>query len=275
MLIETSSGSVDAHVEEQGAGAPVVLVHSSGMSSRQWRALAKALSSTHRTLVPDLLGCGATKGFADGAFRIEDDLAIVVQLARNAGGPVHLVGHSYGGMLALMAARALGPQLVPTLAVYEPVAWGVAFAEEGGPVRAAFDAFSDRFFDEAYGGTPIWYEEFVDFWNGPGTWTRLPEPQRAAFLAVGKKVFREVRDLCFERTPKEAYAAITAPTMILSGETTPPAEQRVCEVLAEVMPRAERVVFPGVGHMGPLVAADAVNAHIAAHVRGAGERQSP
>ena len=78
---------------------------------------------------------------------------------------------------------------------------------------------------------------------------------------------REVRALCFDPTPAAAYRGLTAPTLILAGDQSPVAERRVCEVLADVIPGAELVVLPGLGHMGPLVRPDLVNPRIAAHLR--------
>lgn len=266
--MRVSTGVIDVHAEELGSGDPVVMIHSSGMSSRQWRHAARVLSATHRVLIPDLLGYGDTRGWTAGdTFDIEEDIAVVLAVVRALATPVHLVGHSYGGMLALGAARALGSERVSSIAVYEPVAWGAAFDDPGGAVRADLARFGDEFFTPEQGGTNDWYRQFVDYWNGPGAWDAMPEPQRDAFLAVGRKVFLEVRALCFDRTPADAYRSITAKTLILRGERSPAAERRVCEVLAETMPNATLHTIAGAGHMGPLTHADAVSASILAHVR--------
>lgn len=53
-------------VEERGAGSPVLLVHSSGMSSRQWRTLAEELAPSHRVLLPDLSGIGRNPPWPEG-----------------------------------------------------------------------------------------------------------------------------------------------------------------------------------------------------------------
>jgi pimeloyl-ACP methyl ester carboxylesterase len=258
---------IEINVEEAGAGEPVVMIHSSGMSSRQWRGLAKVLAPTHRAVMPDLLGYGGTRGWvARDEFAIDEDTQLVLAVIRALDQRVHLVGHSYGGMLALQVARALGDR-VKSLAMYEPVAWGVAAGEPDGPVQRELAKFGDAFFAPGQGSSVEWHRRFVDFWNGEGTWNALPEEQRAAFLAVGEKVTREVRALCFDPTPASAYVGIAAPTLILGGETTPAAERRVCEVLAETIPGALYERFPGIGHMGILVRPAEVNARIAAHVR--------
>ncbi len=260
-----SLGSVEVYAEELGDGEPLVMIHSSGMSSRQFRHLARVLSTTHRAVMPDLLGYGGTRGWSEESFEIADDLEVVLAVVRALARPVHLVGHSYGGMLALSAARAL--DRVSSITVYEPVAWGVAFDDPGGAVQRDLANFGDEFFSPEQGGTSDWYRRFVDYWNGPGAWDAMPEQQRQAFLAVGRKVFLEVRALCFDRTPADAYRAIAAPTLILRGDRSPAAERRVCEILAETMPNATLETIAGAGHMGPLTHAEEVSARIAAHVR--------
>lgn len=266
--MRVSLGPIDVHAEELGDGEPVVMIHSSGMSSRQWRGLAKLLAPTHRAVMPDLLGSGATRGWTPAdTFSIDEDTQLVLAVIRALDRPVHLVGHSYGAMLALAAARALPASQVRRIAVYEPVAWGVAADEPGGPVPAQLARFRGDFFSPERGGSASWFEEFIDFWNGPGAWAALPDAQRDAFLAVGAKVSREVRSLCFDRTPASAYLGITAPTLILGGDQTPEAERRVCEVLAATIPGAEHVTFAGLGHMGVLTRPDEVNPRIAAFLR--------
>jgi len=261
-------GAIDVHAEELGEGDPVVMIHSSGMSSRQWRHLARVLSTSHRAVIPDLLGYGGTRGWTAGeTFDIAEDVEVVLAVVHALDRPVHLVGHSYGGMLALAVARALDADRVSSIAVYEPVAWGAAFDDPGGVVRDDLARFGDEFFSLEQGGSDDWYRRFVDYWNGVGAWDAMPQAQRDAFLAVGRKVFLEVRALCFDRTPAAAYRGIATPTVILRGERSPAAERRVCEVLAEAIPNATLETIAGAGHMGPLSHAEAVSARIASHVR--------
>jgi pimeloyl-ACP methyl ester carboxylesterase len=104
-----------------GDGPPVVLVHSSASGSRQWHELAAQLCARHRVIAPQLRGYGGTRAWPGVRPQTLDDAAEIV-LAACAGleGPIRLVGHSYGGALALWAARALGAR-VSHLPLYEPM----------------------------------------------------------------------------------------------------------------------------------------------------------
>jgi pimeloyl-ACP methyl ester carboxylesterase len=154
-----------------------LLIHSGGFTSRQWRKLAQQLAPTHDVLAPDLIGYGETPWPPGKPFHFRLDLE---RLAGLLDRPADVVGHSYGGLLALQLALAC-PDRVHSLALYEPVAFGVLGEDEseGSPARAlpAYRA-------DASGLDEAWLSAFVDWWNGLGTWLALPEPTKAGFRAV-------------------------------------------------------------------------------------------
>lgn len=255
-------------VHESGDGEPVVLVHSGGFSARQWRKLGEALASTHRVLAPDLLGYGASSPWPRGApFQLRQDLAALEALLDTLAAPAHLVGHSYGGLLALKLALS-HPARVRSLALYEPVAFGILDEPADAEARASLLLVQDGYRLADDGADDVWLGKFVDWWNGPGAWNLLAEAARASFRAVGWKVFQEVLSIGADRTDRATFANIAAPTLLLSGERTPFTERRVVEKLAATLPHAKLEVFAGMGHMGPITHAAIVNGAIAAHIRG-------
>jgi len=259
------------HVEEHGQGEVVLALHSGGMSSRQWRGLRDALAPTHRVVLPDFLGCGQNPPWPAGEpFAIGLDVDGVARVIDGLGAPVHLVGHSYGGLVALLVAQR-DPGRIRSLAVYDPVAFGVLHDPEDaeGLADLARAARDPVFTDDARGGSDAWMQAFVDYWNGAGAWRALPEASRAQFLRVGRKVYLEVTSLTEDRTPARAYAAIEAPVLLLHGERSPVAARRVGAVLAAALPRAELVVIEGAGHMGPLTHVGEVVGRVVEHVKGA------
>ncbi|HEU4410574.1 MAG TPA: alpha/beta hydrolase [Polyangiaceae bacterium] len=275
--------------DEAGAGPALVMLHSGGMSSRQWRRAAERLAPSYRVLLPDLLGYGASGAWPEGErFELADEIAAVEAFLRGLGAPAHLVGHSYGAFIALQAALA-APELVRSLALYEPVAFGVldrwadAAALEslargpdaapgegaeatGAPPRPPAGA-------EATGAPPSPHEgflrRFVDYWSGPGAWDALRPGTRDDFRRVAPKLRDEVRALLEDRTPPGAYAAVRAPTLLLSGELSPPDAREVAARLAGAIPGARHEVLPAAGHMGPLTHHDTFLALLEAHLRAA------
>jgi pimeloyl-ACP methyl ester carboxylesterase len=97
---------VRLHVEQQGTGDPIVLVHGSWDDARAWQLVAPLLAETHRVITYDRRGHTRSEGL-DAVLtrrRHEDDLAAIIE--RLAGGRAHVVGNSYGGLITLgLAAR--------------------------------------------------------------------------------------------------------------------------------------------------------------------------
>lgn len=243
----------------------VLLIHSGGFTSRQWRKLAELLAPDYRVLAPDLLGYGTSGPWPDGEpFHFRQDLDLLLSLITE---PVHLVGHSYGGFLALQLALAR-PDLVRSIAAYEPVAFGILDEVTDADARAALSDVKRTWEPDATGIDEPWLTAFVDWWNGPGAWSRLPEETRTAFRGVGWKVFQEVMTLAADQTDRATYASITAPTLLLGGALSPLTERRVVENLGAALPHARVQLFERVGHMGPITHGALVNGAIAEHVRG-------
>lgn len=242
------------HVSFSGQGPTVVMLHSGGMSGRQWRKLAESLSPKYRVVLPDFLGSGSNPAWpADAPFHFHQDVSEIEKLLQGLAQPWHLIGHSYGGLIALTVARAQ-PDKVASLSLYDPVAFGVLFdqndaegLEDLGQVAA-----NPVFTDDARGGGPEWMQHFIDYWNGPGCWAAMPEANRQAFLQVGRKVYLEVKSLSEDRTPLQAYGPLSMPALLVYGEKTPAAARRVLQLLATSLPRADLQVLAGAGHMGPL-----------------------
>jgi pimeloyl-ACP methyl ester carboxylesterase len=244
----------------------VLLIHSGGFTSRQWRRLIERLVPRFHAVAPDLLGYGTSGRWPDGEpFHFRQDLDYLESLLDRDLGSAHLVGHSYGGFLALQLALRR-PDLVRSIAAYEPVAFGILDDVEDADARAGL-ALVKRQWEPGDGGVDeAWLRAFVEWWNGPGAWDRLNEETRAAFRATGWKVFNEVMTLAGDRTSRSAYATISIPALILGGELSPLAERRVVEKLGAALPRAIARIFAGVGHMAPISHAPMVNDAILRHL---------
>ncbi len=256
---------------DPGEGAPVLAVHSSGMSSRQWRKLEGQLGAGLRLIAPDLLGYGASDAWpAEQRFHFLFDQLALERVLETLGEPVHLVGHSYGGLLALLIALH-HPARVRSLSLFEPVSFGVLRSTGDDEALATLPSAAD---EEPWPDTAealeAWLEHFVDYWNGPGGWRAQSEALRESFRRAGIKMVGEVRSLGRDRTPHGVYRSLAMPVVLLGGERSTLAAKRVLAVLADEIQGAVRLEIAGAGHMGPLTHPAEVNAAILENVARAG-----
>jgi pimeloyl-ACP methyl ester carboxylesterase len=255
--------------------APVLCLPSTGLSGLQWRRLAKLLSGRgHRVLAVDLIGYGESEDWprARAPFRTEFDVDVAAALRDRCAGPVHLVGHSYGGRVGLALALR-EPSRIRSLALFEPTCFGVL--RSSGDPRAAqalaeLDDFDrdGQFLADEFGGSPAWVERFVDYWSGSGSFAQFDPAEREAWLRSSRKMFEEVRETALDEVPHTAYATALAehPALLLSGASSTLAGRRCAEILAASLARGRHVELPEVGHMGPILAAREVASLISEHI---------
>ena len=258
--IELYGGSVE--YVDQGSGEPVVLLHSSGSSSAQWRGLIERLSSRFRVIAPDLYGYGTSSNWSGREiFSLEHEAALVHAVLGRLGQPAHLVGHSYGGAVALNIARTRG-DLLRSLIVIEPVAFHLlrgGGANDAMALSEISDIADMIVRSLACGDYAGGYGRFVDYWSGSGTWAGIPAAKRDALAAQLPKVALDFRATLHEPATIDEFRMMAVPTLILRGANTVLPTQRICERLADALPEARMTTINGAGHMLPMTHRDEVN----------------
>ena len=241
---------VSGHASAQPAKPTIVLVHGAFADSSSWNGVTKILQKDGYRVV----------AAANPLRSVSTDAAYVSDIVASIEGQVVLVGHSYGGFVALLAALA-APVSVRSLTMFEPVAFGCLDRVADADARVELAAV-----DFVWGATPEdhdrWLAMFGDYWSGAGAWAALREEARADFRRVGWVVCQGVTSLVADDTPASAYRAISAPVRLLSAERSPLAARRVVQRLGETLPQSTVVTIPKAGHMAPLSHAEQVNAAI-------------
>lgn len=254
-------------------GPRVLLIHSTGTLPDMWTRLLAAVPLAWPTLTPANLGYPPLPPLTRStAFHWSQDVERLRTAAAGAS-ELHLVGHSYGGMLALRLAHALaqdgGPR-VASMWLYEPVLFGALRREQAtltGPAREQMTWLFEHsgLLESRDGlGDEDWLRSFIDFWNRPGAWDAMPEAARAAMRPLGWKMAQEVRAINLDPAGFEDFH-VEAPLTLLSGTRTKPTVQALIQRLAEVNPQATVTTLDGLSHMAPLTRPDALAPAFRAH----------
>jgi pimeloyl-ACP methyl ester carboxylesterase len=261
----------DCNVEfvEQGSGEPVVLLHSTGASSAQWRVLIDTLSARFHVIAPDFFGYGATAPWpGQGAFSLADEAALVHTLLDRLDEPAHLVGHSYGGAVALHVARARGEEL-RSLTLIEPVAFHLLRDGDEADMAALREIVEIADTVKVSLGCGDYLGglgRFIDYWSGPGTWASIRMSKRIGMATSLAKVALDFHATINDASQLSDFETMAIPTLLMRGSCTALPTQRICNRLAGALPEASTRTIRGAGHMSPLTHRDEVNNLIVAHL---------
>ena len=216
-------------VVERGAGTPVVFLHSGVGSAGEWKQVFSLWPDGWRLFAVDAYRDGTGPG--SGRHRSLDDYADqVYAVAEHVGESMCLVGFSWGGATALRVATA-APELVESLALVEPEAYALLRTEDA-DAYAQICGLRDRWRMHVRAGR--WheaFEEFVDFYNGPGSFARWSPQRRETFLAA-QRARGDLWDVLFDDLlTVEALAGLTAPVQVVEGSQTSAVDHAICQVV--------------------------------------------
>ena len=229
--------SADLDVVRMGEGEPVVLVHGSIVDARRtWRHQLE-LASRWALVLPNRPGFAGSPPLERGDFELEAPL-----FAELLGDGAHLVGHSYGAVIALLAA-AHRPGAVWSLTVSEPGCLALPVDSSAARERHAHGI---ELYRAAATMTP---REFLGMFRA-GVHSSHETPEE-----LPDWLERGARHVMAERPPWEAtiplptLAAAPFPKLVISGDHDPAFED-VCDTLAAGI-GARRAVLAGRGHTIP------------------------
>ena len=268
-MAELMVSGTRVYYRELGDGPRVVLLHSGGSSSAQWRRVCERLAARWRAVTLDFHGYGGTGPWpgAAGARTHEAEGRLVRAVIDHTGeGPVHVVGHSYGGAVALRIAIACGGA-VQSLVLIEPQNWAMLLHGGERDLWEQVCGQARRFIALVEAGrvADAWCY-FFDTNNGDGAWDRLTEDARGRMVALTETGVSTYHANLNDATTPTECRAVDVPVLVLIGSETVSPYRRMAEIIASHMNQARIEVVPGAGHMSPLTHPDAVAAAIAKHL---------
>ena len=267
-MIECIDDSIE--YDECGEGATIVLAPGSCSTGAAWRPVVSQWRGGFRCITTSLLGYGRT-----AERRTDEDAGIALEaevletVIRRADCPVHLVGHSFGGVVGLAVALRQQVPLLSLTVLEAPVPTVLPALGELGPY-GEFRAMTDAYFAAFQRGEAEAIRRMIDFFGGAGTFDAWPQRVRG-YAAETTAV--NIRDwataYAFDLAPA-MLAMIEIPTLVVWGGISHPAVRRANQLLSQCLPRASAVTLAGAAHFMIATHAEEVAGLVARHVTGRG-----
>jgi pimeloyl-ACP methyl ester carboxylesterase len=259
---------------DSNATSTVIALHCSLGSGHQWAGLAEELAGKHMVIAPDISGYGNNAGPFELPTTLAEELRLLNDRLCEAVGPIHLVGHSYGGALAFkIATDSPLAGRVRSLTLIEPVLPTVL--RENGPDRplyAHFARLAHAVYEDLWNGLP-WnaIDKFLAFWKGSEATEELSPKARLRMIEHAEKLAFDFTAILAEQNVMAAAAAIRVPTLLVSGGLSPYLTQRIVWRLTSAITGVKTRHLPAAGHMLPISHAAAINPDIVRHIARADE----
>lgn len=243
-MLQDRHGPID--YGEEGVGPTIVFVPGSWATGSTWRGVIAGLGGRFRTVTTSLPGYGSTRDrrtIADAS--IDRQAEIVEAVIRRAGGPVHLVGHSFGALACLdIALCGLVPLM--SLTLIEPVAFGLLRQQGELTLHERFIAMREDYFRAFENGDKEAARRVVDYLDGEGSFEGLGSRIRQYIIEA---TATHVLDMRSQFDPHlSAFANVLLPSLVILGERSAHSLRRSAEILNGALANASlRTVSTG-GH---------------------------
>jgi pimeloyl-ACP methyl ester carboxylesterase len=244
---------VDLSYIEQGTGAPVVFVHGAYSDHRYWEPQSQAVAEQHRFIAYTYRYHGTApwpdEGQQYAAPTHAADLAAFIRELNVA--PVHLVGFSFGGLLATSVASE-HPDLVRSLTLVDPgIAALLADVPEATPLLEDRSKAFAPAGAAAKAGDAVQAAQLLFDWvnnQGSGAFDKQPEALRQMVLDNARTV-----PVFLSAAPPPAFSCATlggikVPTIVVGGGQTRRYYSLINEVVVRCIPGSRSVIIPNATH---------------------------
>jgi pimeloyl-ACP methyl ester carboxylesterase len=266
-MIEDVRGRID--YEASGSGPAMVLVPGSCSTGAAWRPVIGVLQDQFRCVTTSLPGYGGT---AERRPAGDPSIAYLAEalecVVRKAGQPIHLVGHSFGGLVALAVALRKRVRLA-SIAMIEPPAIELLLECGEAEHYRAFGRMAERYVANFHGRERDAIAAMVDFYGGAGTFASWPSRVRDYAVATTAVNITDWASAYGFRLSEDMLSALDLPALVLCGGASHPAMRRLCSLLGASIGGAHQATIDGAAHFMIATHAGEVARCVAEHVRAA------
>lgn len=256
MPIQRSGGAMTHFLQSGNGPEPALVFHPMLSEARSLDLLMAKLGEVMSMNAPDMPGHGQSDAWDRDRDYAEMALAMGAGLMDER--PAHLVGHSFGGYLALRYA-AENPDLVLSLTLIEPVFFAAATESDPALLKSYAKEAGSFMQAIAVGDLISAARGFTAKWGDGRPWEALkPDVQdyiteRMPLIAAGEAALAQDNAGVLPKV-----GGITAPCLLLEGEKAHPIVRAILDALEAKLPNSDRLVIQEAGHMAPLTHADVV-----------------
>lgn len=241
--------AITDYFEASGSGEPIVFIHGSFATTSTWKAMVKALSDRFLCITVKLPGHGgapAAEDFSEPT--IDTEIDILAQVVEHLQlGPIHLVAHSYGGVVALSAALS-GRIPLRALTLYEPVATWIFSVVERAEAEQAVAQFVAGYRQAVLNDEPYACSRVLDFWGGEGQFDLLPDFIKDGMVPLTRDNLRHW-NLCQTLFySAESLSSLSVPTSIVCGDQSNPLVRQIAQCLNDSLPNSATGEIAGASH---------------------------
>jgi pimeloyl-ACP methyl ester carboxylesterase len=233
---------------ESGSGPIVLFVPGSYSTPAAWRPIQRALPKRWRFVATSLCGYRRTletRGMND--FGVEHHVRVIEATVRAAGGgPVHLVGHSFGGTVALAAAMARGFE-VSSLSLFEANPVTVLRHHGHSALHDITLRMSQNSERAVHVGERDAAARIIDFWGTKSDFAAMPEPVQDYCRQTTKANVLDWRAAFAFDVDEADLSRLDFPVLLVRGELANPTMRAVTTILGSTLPRVRDEIIAGAG----------------------------
>jgi pimeloyl-ACP methyl ester carboxylesterase len=234
---------------EAGSGQCLVFVPGSFSSTAAWRPVGDLLNDRFRVAATSLLGCGETEETrTEKDSSIDAEAEVIEAVIAHAGGPVHLVGHSWGGTITLCVALRRRAS-VASLILLDANPCDLLQQSGDDALYTEAQRVSNAYIRAYHAGEREAARRVIDFWTGEGSFDRLPAKVRDYAAQTTHANVLDWPAMFGFRASLSDYAALALPVFVVNGSDSHRSLRRIAEILATTLPDAKRAEIAGASHL--------------------------